>query len=199
MTWSGRGWHGEWGIVAVRSTPPSFFPMLTGDMSTLSRSENIVVALSGFGAVLMGYLTYLHFKTTPGAFCNFGAGFSCDLVNKSVWSEVAGVPVSVMGLAYFLGAAFLVLRKPVADAMRAIQLFTAFSLAFSLYLTRVEIFVLGSICLFCELSKLTMIAVFVAASRARAEAKLPFGAAGIALAFGAGAVFTLAVGLLRGA
>lgn len=164
----------------------------------LSRTEKAIVALSALGTAFMGYLTYLHFKPSASSFCDFGAGFSCDLVNKSVYAEVMGIPVSVMGLAYFLGVAFLVIRKPIADGMRVIQLFTAFSIVFSLHLTYIEVFVLGSVCLFCELSKITMLAIMGLASRGLFYAKTPMRYPLLAAATVVGLAFTGIATYIRG-
>lgn len=168
-------------------------------MVALTKVEKTIVGLSALGTAFMGYLTYLHYKpSSHGALCNFGAGFSCDLVNKSVYSEIMGVPVSVMGLAYFLGVAYLVVRKPVADAMRVIQLFTAFSIVYSLYLTYIEVYVLGSVCLFCELSKITMLSIMGLASRDMFAAKLPMRYPLLAAAALAGLAFTGVASYIRG-
>ena len=47
------------------------------------------------GVTTMGYLLSLHYSSGEGAFCNLGEGLSCEVVNKSVYSEVFGVPVSL--------------------------------------------------------------------------------------------------------
>lgn len=167
-------------------------------MVSLTKVEKAIVGLSALGTAFMGYLTYLHFKPSHGALCDFGAGFSCDLVNKSVYAEVMGIPVSVMGLAYFLGVAFLVVRKPIADVMRVIQLFTAFSIVYSLHLTYIEVFVLGSVCLFCELSKITMLSIMGLASRDMSAAKLPMRYPLLAAATVVGLAFTGVAGYIRG-
>lgn len=168
------------------------------DMAPLTRTDKAIVALSALGTAFMGYLTYLHFKPSGSSFCNFGHGFSCDLVNKSVYAEIMGVPISIIGLAYFLGVAFLVIRKPIAESMRVIQLFTAFSIIFSLHLTYIEVFVLGSVCLFCELSKITMLSIMGLASRDMFAAKLPMRYPLIAAATVAGLAFTGVAGYIRG-
>ena len=168
------------------------------DMAPLTRREKAIVALSVLGTAFMGYLTYLHFKPSGSSFCDFGHGFSCDLVNKSVYAEIMGVPISVIGLAYFIGVAYLVIRKPVAETMRVIQLFTAFSIIFSLHLTYIEVFVLGSVCLFCELSKITMLSIMGLASRDLFSAKAPMRYPLIAAAVVAGLAFTGVAALFRG-
>lgn len=153
-----------------------------------SKTLKIVASsLAAAGAVLMGYLTRLHYSPSGfSAVCDFSAGFSCDIVNKSLYSEILGVPVAVLGLVYFLAVPYLLYAKPLKEPWRAIVLFTVFSLVFGLYLTLLEQFVIDSICLFCEASKLLMIGILVVAARGvRLEReKLPASWIGVTIVFG---------------
>lgn len=116
--------------------------------------------VAGLGAYLMGYLTRLHFKDAGGdSICDISAELSCDIVNKSLYSEILGVPVAVLGLLFFLSIPYLLYVKPLKKPWRAVLLFSVFSLVFGLYLSALEQFVIGSICLFCETSKLLMLAL----------------------------------------
>ncbi|HTM67726.1 MAG TPA: vitamin K epoxide reductase family protein [Candidatus Binatia bacterium] len=155
-------------------------------------ADDAVLALGLLGMAFMGYLSYLHFKTTPGSsFCNFGAHFSCEIVNKSVYAELFGVPLAFMGFAYFAFVAALA-TSAYPWRHRAILLASVFSIVFSLRLSFVELFVLGAICAFCEASKVVMFAIIGLTARSviRARERLPLG--GIAWALFAGAVFTAA-------
>ena len=115
------------------------------------------------GVTTMGYLLSLHYSSGEGAFCNLGEGLSCEVVNKSVYSEVFGVPVSFFGLLYFAAIFLLILFRREKTPYTAVTLLSVILLGPSLYLTGVEIFVLKSICVFCELSKLLMVAIAVTA------------------------------------
>lgn len=117
-----------------------------------------MLALSVAGATVMAYLTTRHFATSSSAICNFGARFSCDLVNKSTFSAIFGIPVSVLGLGYFASMAALALQKKI-DATAAVVVATIFSLTFGGYLTYIEVALLGSICVFCEFAKLLMVGI----------------------------------------
>ncbi len=143
--------------------------------SSFGKIDRIIVALCGLGTLFMGYLTYLHFKTTEGSLCNFGAGLSCEIVNKSIYSEVLGVPLSFLGLAYFVTIAALAYKKFLPQAYRAIQAFTLFSLVFGINLSLIEIRDLGTICPFCEASKVLMLVIFAIAWKAdgKAERRMP--------------------------
>lgn len=133
----------------------------------------IVAAFALSGAAVMTYLTTRHFAGSSSSLCNFGARFSCDLVNKSTFSAIVGVPISVLGIGYFVFVAGLALQKKF-DAMAMIVYATVFSLAFGAYLSLVEIRLLGSVCVFCEAAKLLMIGILAAAyATANPAAKKP--------------------------
>ncbi|MEY4745244.1 MAG: hypothetical protein RL272_1189 [Candidatus Parcubacteria bacterium] len=163
----------------------------------LARTDKAIVALCAAGSAFMGYLVYLHFKTSPGTLCNFGAGFSCEIVNKSVYSELFGIPLSIMGLAYFIGVGYLAITKHLPHTYRTILALTAFSLVFSLHLTYVEFFVLGSVCLFCEASKLVMFAILGLSAPQLKYGRVSSHLNWVALAIIAGAVFTGAASYLQ--
>lgn len=167
---------------------------------TLGAGERAIVGLSALGAAFMGYLTYLHFKTSPGgSFCDFGAGLSCDLVNKSIYAELMGVPLSLLGIAYFAGVAALTLRRTVPDRLRIVQIMSVFSLIFSLNLTYIEIFVLGSVCVFCEASKVVMLAILGITTMSLAAERRPMRLEWVAAAAVAGMFFTAAARFMQSA
>ncbi len=43
------------------------------------------------GIILSLFLSYQHFSTSAGKFCTFGDSFSCDIVNKSPYSNLDGI------------------------------------------------------------------------------------------------------------
>ncbi|KKS38336.1 MAG: hypothetical protein A3G49_06060 [Candidatus Sungbacteria bacterium RIFCSPLOWO2_12_FULL_41_11] len=120
------------------------------------------VALAVFslaGTALMGYLLSLKFFSKASSFCELGEGFSCDLVNQSIYSEIFGIPVSLLGLLYFLGVLVAVLWRYNETTLKSILFFSIVFLGPSLYLSYIEFFVLKSICVFCEASKVLILAV----------------------------------------
>jgi uncharacterized membrane protein len=169
-------------------------------MSSLSfRTREAVAAASVAGLLMMAYLAHVHFAPLGTAsFCEFGTGFSCEVVNKSPFAEILGVPISVMGLGYFalmLGvAAFGWQRR---QARQAAFLMTVGSLAFGLYLTGVELFVLGTICVFCELSKLVMILLGAALWRDMRAQQDPLPASWLAAALTGGVLLAVVAWFTR--
>ncbi|MBI2048915.1 MAG: Vitamin K epoxide reductase, partial [Parcubacteria group bacterium] len=57
----------------------------------------MLIILALLGMAIMGYLISIHYAPAEEAFCNLGEGLSCDVVNKSIYAEVFGIPVSVLG------------------------------------------------------------------------------------------------------
>lgn len=121
--------------------------------------------VAGLGAGLMAYLTRLHFSSHGGdSFCDISTELSCDIVNKSLYSEVMGIPMAVLGLVFFLSVIYVLWLNPVKKPWRVVLLFSIFSLIFGIYLSLIEHFVIGSICILCEASKLLMIVLVVMAA-----------------------------------
>lgn len=116
--------------------------------------------LAIIGVVIMGYLTYIHYADTR-SFCDISEGVSCDIVTKSLYSEIFGVPISVLGLLYFAAVLFAVIRKPDLRAYSLIFLSTVFVLMPSLYLTLMEFVFIKSFCILCETSKTLMVGIAV--------------------------------------
>lgn len=116
----------------------------------------IIILLSFAGIIASAYALYLHYSEGP-VFCDINAWFNCDIVNKSVYASIKGVPVAVAGL-FGYGVLFLIasLKLFGVDFSRksGLILFSAsvLGLGFSLYLTYIEAFVLATFCLICVLS-----------------------------------------------
>ena len=138
--------------------------------SPLTKIDKIIMALSGLGLLFMGYLVYLHYKATDGSLCNFGAGLSCEIVNKSIYSEVLGVPLSILGIVFFATIFALAYKKSLPHSYRVIQMFSVFSLVFGINLSLIEVRDLGTICPFCEASKVLMLVILALAWKAEKHA-----------------------------
>lgn len=120
----------------------------------------LISVLAVIGAGFMIYLANLHFQEGKSSVCDLSAELSCSVVNVSEYSDIWGIPVSLLGLLYFVVLAFLPFIRKIKQPYRIITLFSIFSLVFSLYLSAVEFFILDSICLFCESSKIIMVIIF---------------------------------------
>jgi vitamin-K-epoxide reductase (warfarin-sensitive) len=98
-----------------------------------------------------------HYAKSASAFCDFGERFNCDIVNRSEYSAVMGIPVAgigVVGYGVLLVLATLY-RSRVETPLRLLGAALA-GLAFALYLTYVEGHILETWCILC-LSSLALI------------------------------------------
>jgi uncharacterized membrane protein len=124
----------------------------------------VVLALAGLG--IATYLTVVHFAHQPIA-CN-GLG-DCAYVNSSEYAKLAGVPVALIGAVAYASMLLLVvvawLRRDGTALLLAWGIGLA-SLAFSAYLTYIELYVIDAICVYCVASALVMMALFAALSGA---------------------------------
>jgi uncharacterized membrane protein len=114
------------------------------------RLAAIVLALIGLGVA--AYLTYVHYKGIKPA-CGLGA--NCVKVQTSEWSELAGVPVAVLGLAgYAVILASLFVPGEIGLMTGALVALSGFG--FSAYLTYRELFSIHAICEWCVTSAVLM-------------------------------------------
>jgi uncharacterized membrane protein len=89
-----------------------------------------------------------HYSGEKTEYCDLSESFNCDLVNRSVYSRVGPVPVAAIGLMGY--AALFVLSRMRRRAAMALMLVAALvGLAFCLYLTYIEAYVLGVWCILC--------------------------------------------------
>jgi len=117
--------------------------------------QNIYKVLALINLLAMGsaaYLLHVHYAPSASSVCNISDKLNCEIVNKSIYSQLFGIPVSLLGLlAYGLLFIFSV-RGVYKDQKKWVPwafLFASFCLAFALYLTGIEAFVLKAYCIFC--------------------------------------------------
>ena len=138
-----------------------------------SRLMNSISVAALVGVVVSSISLYHHFGTAKTSFCNFGDSFNCDLVNRSQYSTVLGIPVALIGLC---GYVFILLLATAYRNKAETRIFLAIccaaGLAFSLYLTYIEKFVLSAWCILC-LSSLGIIFVLTVLSASAAIRRPP--------------------------
>lgn len=118
-----------------------------------------VAVLALLGISVSSVSLYHHFGTSKTSFCNLGQSFNCDLVNRSSYSTIFGLPVALVGiLGYLAILAFATVYREKAETPFILILASAGGLGFSLYLTYIEAHVLQAWCLLC-LSSLAIIVV----------------------------------------
>lgn len=126
-----------------------------------------IAILALLGVLDSVYLLLAKLGFIGGLSCTISHG--CDRVNTSSYSEFLGIPVSGIGLIGYLALFVLAivsiqprwLDDPRPD--RLLSLLAGAAVAFTLYLTYAEIFVLGAICQWCVVSQLLILGIFVLA------------------------------------
>ena len=123
------------------------------------------MVLSLLGAVDAIYL--LIYKLTGNPQMCLGNG-GCHNVNFSPYSEINGIPVSVFGLAAYLAIVCILIleaRLKFAKENGPLAIFgiSLGGVAFTVYLTYLELYVINAICPFCVASALIITFIFVLA------------------------------------
>jgi uncharacterized membrane protein len=115
-------------------------------MSTRAlRITMIVLATIGLGVAT--YLTYIHYAGIK-PLCGKGGG-SCEIVQTSEYSKLAGVPVALIGLIGYVTILGSLLAPETETTRFATVAFTLIGFGFSCYLTYRELFSIHKICEWC--------------------------------------------------
>lgn len=118
------------------------------------RIASYLLALVGLGCA--GYLTYT--KYAHDGVCGVSGG--CTVVQTSQWSELFGVPVSVLGIAGYVGIFILLsLRGEMFRLLLVVA--TGVGFLFSCYLMYRAYITLEAFCPFCTGSAVMMTLLFI--------------------------------------
>jgi uncharacterized membrane protein len=112
-----------------------------------------MITLTVVGLGVASYLTYVHYAGIKPA-CT--AGESCTKVQTSIYSELAGVPVALIGLIGYVVILGSLLAPESETAGFATVAFTLVGVGFSAYLTYRELFSIHAICEWCVSSAVIM-------------------------------------------
>jgi uncharacterized membrane protein len=112
----------------------------------------IVLAVVGLGWA--SYLTYVHYSGEAPV-CSI-KGNPCEQVQTSVYGELAGVPVALIGAIGYLAILATLLVSDSEQWRFATAALTLGGFAFSVYLTYREVFTLEKICEDCVASAVIM-------------------------------------------
>lgn len=130
-----------------------------------------IAVLAIAGVVVSAVSLQRHYAKSATAFCDVGEKFNCDIVNRSEYSSVMGIPVAGVGIVGYgiLLALATVYRSRTVTPARLLAAAAA-GLGFALYLTYVEGFVLDTWCILClsSLGLIVMITVLAGVVSARA-------------------------------
>lgn len=121
--------------------------------------------LSLLGVGISAFTLLERMGAVSGEFCSINSKFNCDVVNSSVYSEILGLPVGLIGILGYgalLAGIFLYERSRFEWLITVMGSAALLGIAFSLYLTYIEAFVLYTWCIVCISSQVTMILVAIA-------------------------------------
>src|SRR5580692_8956544 len=125
--------------------------------SAVRRVFQLIALLALAGIVVSSVSLHHHYGTSRTNYCDFGASFNCDIVNRSIYSTVLGIPDALIGiLGYGLLLALATFYRTKTETPLMLLIASTAGLSFALYLTYIEKFVLATWCILC-LSSLTLI------------------------------------------
>ena len=123
-----------------------------------------LLALSFIGFADASFLTIKHY--TGGSIpCSLLDG--CDTVTNSVYSQIYGIPVALLGALFYLTVFILVLlnlQQPNKKLIKTVWLLSLFAFLASLGFVYLQAFVINAWCEYCLISALTSTLVFLSAS-----------------------------------
>lgn len=130
-----------------------------------------IAALALAGMAVSSVSLYHHYGSSKTNFCDFAENFNCDIVNRSIYSQVYGIPVALIGLLGYVGLLFLATAyRAKTETPALLMIASTLGLGFSLYLTYIEKFVLGTWCILCLSSFGIIVLITVLASVVAAQA-----------------------------
>jgi len=133
------------------------------------------VALAGVGLAVSAYLTVEHFRDPGTLACPATATVNCARVTTSAQATLLGVPVAVLGVAFFAAMLLVCLPAGWRDVRltRVRAALAGVGVGFVLYLVYAELFLVGAICLWCTAVHAVALALFAAVAFATAGVDAP--------------------------
>ncbi|MGA8436627.1 MAG: vitamin K epoxide reductase family protein [Candidatus Sulfotelmatobacter sp.] len=155
--------------MSASSDQPTSFTQNTAKDNRPLLIAMAILALAGM--MVSSVSLQRHYAKSATAVCEFGERFNCDIVNRSEYSSLMGIPVAGIGIVGYgmLCALATVYRAREGTPLRLLVAALA-GLAFALYLTYVEGYVLETWCILClsSLALIAMITVLAAVLKVRA-------------------------------
>jgi len=130
------------------------------------RRAKIILVLAIIGFFIAGFSLYEHFKPSSDGICNISEVINCDIINKSIYSEVLGIPVALLGMLFYAVlirlSYHLSFNKEDNTRLEKVFLYTAgFGVIYSLSLGIFVFYKLHAICPVCVMSYITVITIFI--------------------------------------
>ncbi|HKD01102.1 MAG TPA: vitamin K epoxide reductase family protein [Terriglobales bacterium] len=124
-----------------------------------------IAVLAIMGTVVSSVSLYHHYGKDKTTYCDFGENFNCDIVNRSPYSTVFGIPVALIGMVGYLSLlALATFYREKAETPGMLLVGATLGLGFALYLSYIEAFVLGTWCVLCLSSLAAILLITVLSS-----------------------------------
>jgi uncharacterized membrane protein len=122
----------------------------------------IVLAIAGI--LDAGYLIYKHYFEKKPLVCPIG--YDCNAVVESKWGTIFGIRNEILGLLFYMGMFVGILATiffPMWSGTMLLFLLigSGIGLAFSIFLTILQIYVIKNICFYCVISAVITLLLFV--------------------------------------
>jgi uncharacterized membrane protein len=131
----------------------------------------IIAILALAGVIVSAISLQRHYAKSATEFCDFSQKFSCDIVNRSEYSKIMGIPVAGIGIVgYAALLVFSTLWKSRRETPTRLLVASLAGLAFALRLTYIEAYELETWCILCLISLLLISLVSVLAIVVKVQA-----------------------------
>jgi uncharacterized membrane protein len=125
-------------------------------------AASLLLCIYGFAASI--YLTFTHFDPKALA-CVSNATFNCEKVTQSPQSLIFGIPVAMLGLAFFFPMLLICLPVAWRTADRRVHLarliMAVTGVGMIIYLIIAELFIIKAICLWCSSVHIATLLLFI--------------------------------------
>ena len=122
----------------------------------------VIAVLSFAGMIVSAVSLQRHYAKSATEFCDFSQKFNCDIVNRSEYSEVQGIPVAAIGILGYATLFFLsTFWNSRATTPNRLLAASITGLGFALYLTYVEAYALKTWCILCVASQVLIFLITV--------------------------------------
>lgn len=124
----------------------------------------VIAVLALAGMIVSAVSLQRHYAKSATAYCDFSQKFSCDIVNRSEYSTLMGVPVAAIGVGgYGVLCLLSTFWRTRAETPSRLLGAAIAGLAFALYLTYIEAYELMTWCILCLISLLLISLISVLA------------------------------------
>ena len=134
-------------------------------IKTTQLISGLVLLFSAIALISSLYLSFLHYFPHSGFItCTFSEKINCDIVTNSIYSEILGVPLAVLGALTYLCIFILALRLRKNNvnldvACPALFLTSLFLILMTAYLIFVSSVLIGAYCIFCIVTYVTNLGI----------------------------------------